>query len=81
MLAYLLTRFSYFAGQDINKIIIGGIMPLIPGAAFVNSIRDIANADFLSGTVRILDTIMLFVYLAVGASAILAVCTRLMGGL
>lgn len=81
MLAYLLTSLPYFAGQDINKIIIGGIMPLIPGAAFVNSIRDIANADFLSGTVRILDTIMLFVYLAVGASAILAVCSRLIGGM
>lgn len=81
MLAYLITRVSFFEGQDINKIIIGGIMPLIPGAAFVNSIRDIANADFLAGTVRILDTIMLFVYLAVGASAILAVCTRLIGGL
>lgn len=79
--AYLITRIPVFASLDINKIIIGGTIPLIPGAAFVNSIRDIANADFLSGTVRILDTLMVFVYLAVGACALLAVCKGLMGGM
>lgn len=81
LLACLLIRLPILSGQDINKIVIGGIMPLIPGAAFVNSIRDIANNDFLSGTARILDTLMVFVYLAVGAVAMLTVCGQLMGGI
>lgn len=80
LLAYLVTRIPGFSGFDIGKIIIGGIMPLIPGAAFINSIRDIANTDFLSGTVRMLDTIMVFVYLAVGAGAMLSTCSGLFGG-
>lgn len=80
LMAYAITRIPIWNELDIGKIIIGGIMPLIPGAAFINSIRDIANTDFLSGTVRMLDTIMVFVYLAVGAVAVLAVCNSMFGG-
>lgn len=78
--AFGITEIPMFAALDIGKIIIGAIMPLIPGVAFVNSIRDVANTDFLSGTVRMLDTIMVFIYLAVGASFVLTVCNGLVGG-
>ncbi len=78
--AYVMTRIPIWDSLDNGKIIIGGIMPLIPGAAFINSIRDIANTDFLSGTVRMLDTVMVFVYLAVGAVAVLAICNSIFGG-
>lgn len=78
--AYIVTSIPAFHFLDIGKIIIGGIMPLIPGAAFINSIRDIANTDFISGTVRMLDTVMVFVYLAVGAAAVLAICNSIVGG-
>lgn len=55
----------------IDKIIIGSILPLVPGMAFVNSIRDIANSDFISGIVRILDALLVFVYIAIGVGFVL----------
>lgn len=80
LFAFLIAQIPAFATIDIGKIVIGGIMPLIPGVAFVNSIRDVANTDFLSGTIRMLDTIMVFIYLAVGASFVLAVGNTFIGG-
>ena len=35
----------------LDGMIIGAIMPLVPGMAFTNAIRDIADSDFLSGYV------------------------------
>lgn len=64
-----------------DKIIIGSIMPLIPGMAFVNAIRDIANSDFISGTVRIIDALLVFVYIAIGAGCMLAMYNFVLGGL
>ena len=50
-----------------NYMVIGSIMPLIPGVAFVNAIRDIADGDYLSGAVRMLDAMLGFVCIAIGA--------------
>lgn len=50
-----------------DKIIIGAIMPLVPGIAFTTSIRDIYNGDYLSGTIHLLDALITAVCIAVGA--------------
>lgn len=65
---------------QIDGIIIGGIMPLIPGMAFVNAIREIADSDFLSGTVRMIDALLVFVYVAIGVGISLSVYSNLLGG-
>ena len=44
----------------LDGMIIGAIMPLVPGMAFTNAIRDIADSDFLSGTVRMIDALLVF---------------------
>lgn len=62
-------------------MIIGSIMPLVPGVAFVNAIRDIADSDFLSGTVRMIDAILVFVYIAIGVGFTLSVYNNMIGGL
>lgn len=80
LLALAATYLPFKAGVSVDKMIIGAIMPLIPGVAFVNSIREIANTDFLSGTVRMLDTIMVFMYIAIGASTVLSLYHGLLGG-
>ena len=83
LIAFLASAATYvpsFAGASVDKIIIGSIMPLIPGVAFVNSIRDLANSDFISGTVRILDTIMVFMYIAIGAGSVLSLYHGFLGG-
>lgn len=70
-----------FTGLKIDGMIIGSIMPLIPGLAFVNAIRDIADSDFLSGTVRMIDALLVFVYIAVGVGFTLSVYNKMGGGL
>lgn len=64
-----------------DQIIIGSITPLIPGLAFVNAIRDIANSDFISGTVRIIDALLVFVYIAIGVGCALSLYNFILGGL
>lgn len=72
------TRF--FVGQEVDKIIISAIFPLLQGVSFVNAIRDLTTADFISGAVKMLDTIMVFMYVAVGASTILSIYFGIVGG-
>ena len=61
-------------------MIVGAIMPLVPGMAFVNAIRDIADSDFLSGTVRMIDALLVFVYIAIGVGITLSLYNNMMGG-
>lgn len=49
-----------------DKVIIGSIMPLVPGIAFTTAIRDIYNGDYLSGTIHLIDALMTALCIAVG---------------
>ncbi len=73
-----------FAGHSLpitlDKMIVGSILPMVPGVGFVNSIRDIANSDFLSGTVRMIDTLLSFVYIAIGVGFVLITYADDFGG-
>lgn len=64
----------------LDGMLIGAIMPLVPGLAFTNAIRDIADSDFLSGTVRMMDAVMVFVYIAVGVGIVLTTYNNMTGG-
>lgn len=50
LLAYLMTTWQF--GHEIDHIIIGAVMPLVPGVAITNSFRDILAGHLLSGTAR-----------------------------
>lgn len=50
-----------------DKIIIGALMPLVPGIAFTTSIRDLYNGDYLSGTIHLIDALVTAVCIAIGA--------------
>lgn len=56
-------------GHSLSNIIIGAIMPLIPGVPFVNGVRDLANADHLAGLTRLTDALLGFFCIAIGVSA------------
>ena len=71
----------FWEAVRMEGMIIGSIMPLIPGVAFVNAIRDIADSDFLSGTVRMIDALLVFVYIAIGVGFTLSVYNNMIGGL
>lgn len=55
-------------GTHLNNMIIGAIIPLIPGVAFTNGIRDMANEDYIAGTTRLLDAMLSFFCIALGVA-------------
>ncbi|MCQ2095544.1 MAG: threonine/serine exporter family protein [Bacteroidaceae bacterium] len=60
-------------GENLGNMIVASIIPLVPGVPFANGIRDIANEDYISGTTRLMDALMVFFCIAMGASSILLV--------
>lgn len=70
LLATLLCVISWRIGfgTSLANIIIGAIMPLIPGVPFVNGVRDLANSDYLAGFTRLTDAMLGFLCIAVGVS-------------
>lgn len=69
----------FHLGSNLDHMIVGTIMPLIPGVPFTNGIRDIANSDYISGSVRLLDAILIFLSIAIGVGAVISLYAR-MGG-
>lgn len=51
-----------------DVIIISALMPLYPGTAFMNGIRDALKGDFNSGLARIADALVIAVSLAIGVA-------------
>jgi uncharacterized membrane protein YjjP (DUF1212 family) len=67
-------------GDSLANIIIGAIMPLIPGVPFVNGVRDLANSDYLAGFTRLTDAMLGFFCIAVGVSLSFLLDGSLHGG-
>lgn len=55
-------------GVNIDKIMVGTIMILIPGLSFGTSLRDLICDDTLSGTMRLIQSLKLAVIIAIGYS-------------
>lgn len=55
-------------GESLSGIIIGAIMPLIPGVPFTNGVRDLANSDYLAGLTRLTDAMLGFFCITMGVS-------------
>ena len=66
--------------SNMMSMIAGSIIPLVPGVAFVNGIRDIGDGDYISGTVRLLDAILVFVCIATGVGIVLGTYSFFNGG-
>ena len=66
-------------GHSLPNMIIGAIIPLIPGVPFVNGVRDLANEDYIAGATRLLDALLVFFCIAAGVM-LAFVCDRLVTG-
>lgn len=53
-------------GQDIDKVMIGSIMLLIPGVNLMNSLRDMMCGDIITGILRLAEALMMAVAIAAG---------------
>ena len=67
-------------GDDLSHIIIGCIIPLVPGVPFTNGIRDIADGDYISGSVRLLDAMLVFLCIAIGVGLMFRIYVHCFGG-
>ncbi len=65
---------------DVDMVIIGAIMPLVPGVSFTNAVRDLASGDYISGTVRMTDALIVAVGIAVGVGSVVGLLGFLPGG-
>lgn len=77
MLAFLGATASNKLHMDM--IIIGSIMPLVPGMQITNSLRDIISGDFVSGMIGITKGIFVALAIALGVGLILNV-QKIIGG-
>ena len=70
LVATILCLVSYRLGfgDSLSNIIIGAVMPLIPGVPFVNGVRDLANSDYIAGLTRLTDAMLGFICIALGVS-------------
>ena len=68
LIAHIL--FHLGIGNSLDKIIIGSIIPLVPGVAITTSIRDYFNGDYLSGTIHLTDALLVAFCIAIGVGSI-----------
>lgn len=68
-------------GHHISSMIIGSVIPMIPGVAFTNAIRDIADGDYIAGSVRMLDAMLVFLGIALGVGLMFTMYYRITGGI
>lgn len=64
-MAILFTNYFYIS-QDLDIVIIGTIMPMVPGLAITNAIRDTIEGDLVSGVSRGAEAFFIAVSIAVG---------------
>lgn len=74
--AFLASFFSLLTvkfglGHDVDKIIIGAIMYLVPGVALTNAIRDTMSGDSLSGLSKGMEALLTALAIAFGVGVVL----------
>lgn len=68
-----ITMLTMFVGKCLpveisaDIVIVSAIMPIVPGVAITNAIRDTLHGDYLSGCARILEALLVAMSIAVGA--------------
>lgn len=67
--------------DNIDKIIIGSIMLLVPGLAITNAIRDTIAGDLVSGVSRAIEAFFVAIAIAVGSGIIMKFWILYFGGI
>lgn len=78
-LSVLFMRIGF--GEHPGNMIIGSLIPLIPGVPFTNGIRDLANEDYIAGSTRMIDAITVFFCIAAGVALTFLVDGRIEKGI
>lgn len=67
-------------GHNMDMIIIGSIIRLVPGVALTTSIRDFFHGDYLSGAIRMLDAVLVGGCIAMGVGVVVRILSMVTGG-
>lgn len=67
-------------GHNLGNMVVGTLILLIPGVAFTNGLRDVANEDYLAGMTRLIDALMMFLCIAIGVCFAFVAHSWLIGG-
>ena len=60
-------------GENLDKIMIGGIMLIIPGVALTNSVRDLLLGDVITGLLRLCESLLVAASVAAGFAVALLI--------
>ena len=82
MLALAAKAFECWAPMSINVdlVIIGTLMSLVPGTIFTNAVRDTLNGDYSSGVAKMMEAVVIALAIAVGVGSGIAIFHYLSGG-
>jgi uncharacterized membrane protein YjjP (DUF1212 family) len=67
-------------GKSLDMIIVGSIMPLVPGVSFTNGLRDFISGDLLGGLAKIFEAIFTAICIAVGIGIVFQLWVHWFGG-
>jgi len=63
-----------------DTIIIGAIMPLVPGVSLTNAIRDSLSGELVSGITKLAETLIIATGIAIGVGIALSISLNVIGG-
>ena len=72
---------SFSSAFDYNHIVIGSIIPLVPGVSLTTSVREFFNGDYVSGTIHLVDALLTAICIALGVGVAIFLFTSLGGQL
>ncbi len=70
LIATVAVRYNY--GQDIDRIIIGSIMPLVPGLVITNAVRDLMAGHFTAGVAKGTEALLTAFAIGSGVALVLS---------
>ncbi|MCL2855743.1 MAG: threonine/serine exporter family protein [Defluviitaleaceae bacterium] len=78
--SFALILLNLGVGENVEFIITGAIMPLVPGVALTNAIRDILDGNMLAGAARTMEALLTAVAIAAGVGVVLTSWISVFGG-
>ena len=67
--------------NDMDKVIIGSLMLLVPGLSITNAIRDTLAGDLVSGLARGAEAFLTAIAVAIGTGIVLSFWISVFGGI
>ena len=67
-------------GCNVDLVVIGSIMPLVPGVTFTTAIRDTLNGDYSSGVARMVEAVVVALAVAAGVGTAMVLWNSMTGG-